>query len=470
MQLESLPAHFAGPTLAWCQPAPAGPPPPLYPFQADGVRFLLERPAALLCDEMGLGKSIQAIAAAAELFATGRVQRALVLCPKTLLWDWWRKFRRWAPDLQCCLLTARKKRSREFDWHWGKAHVFIAGYETWREDHEQVRTPFDLVILDEIQRIKNPDTLLSRAVQRLQAPYRWGLSGTPMENRLEELQAVFSYLLPGLLCGGDLLCAASVREAIRPYVLRRRKDEVLPFLPPKEYREVWLDLTPPQQAAYAAAEAAGLGKLRGMGYAGIHAHLLALLTRLKELCNLEPESGASAKLEFLLGELPPILARGEKVLVFSQYPEKTLTPLLPRLLPYGACLFSGALSQWERDTVVQKFEEEEWPRILLTSLKAGGVGLTLTRANHVYHFDHWWNPAVMSQAEDRVHRIGQHRPVYITSLLTRNTVEERIHRLLAEKRQLFTEVIDGLGAPRLDQEALFRLFGVGREQLAPGAR
>lgn len=465
MQVETLPAQFAGPTIAWCQPASTGPPPPLYPFQEQGVQFLLERPSALLCDEMGLGKSIQAIVAARQLLEAGRVQRALVLCPKTLLWDWWRKVRRWAPEIQPCLLTARKKRSREFDWHWGRAQLFIAGYETWREDHETVRTSFDLVILDEIQRIKNPDTLVARAVQRLQAPLRWGLSGTPMENGLDELGAVFSYLLPGLIGGGDPLCAAAVRDRIRPYVLRRRKEEVLPHLPPKHSREVWLDLSMPQQAAYRTAESAGLTRLQGVGHPGVHAHLLALLTQLKEICNLDAGTGASAKLDFLLGDLPPILQRGEKVLVFSQYPEKTLTALMPRLLPYGACLFSGALSQWERDMVLHKFEEEDWPRVLLVSLKAGGVGLTLARANHVYLFDHWWNPAVMSQAEDRVHRIGQHRPVYVTSLLTRGTVEEKIHRLLADKRQLFAEVIDGLGAPRLNTDALLRLFGMGREQV-----
>ncbi len=463
---EALPAQFAGPVATWCQPVPAGPPPPLYPFQVDGVQFLAERPAALLCDEMGLGKSIQAIVAAQRLFESGKIQRVLVLCPKTLLWDWWRKFRRWAPELQCCLLSSRKPRSRLFDWHWGRAQVFVAGYETWRSDHEQVQTTFELVILDEIQRIKNADALVSRAVHRLQAPWRWGLSGTPMENRLEDLDAVFTFIKPDLLGGQLLPSTAVVRETIRPFVLRRGKAEVLPFLPPKQMREEWLELTPEQKQAYAAAEACGLGGLSQVGTAGMHAHLLALLTRLKEICNLEPTSGASAKLAFLLAELPEILACDEKVLVFSQYPEKTLTPLLPRLLPYGACLFSGSLSQWERDEVVRRFEEEDWPRVLLVSLKAGGVGLTLTRANHVYHFDHWWNPAVMSQAEDRVHRIGQHRAVTITSLLTRGTVEEKIHRLLADKRRLFAEVMDGLDAPRLDGEALLHLFGM--EKGRPG--
>ncbi|MFO7173485.1 MAG: DEAD/DEAH box helicase [Bacillota bacterium] len=431
---------------------PPGPPPPLYPFQEEGARFLAERPAALLCDEMGLGKSVQAIVALRSLLEEGKVRRALVLCPKGLVLDWARKFRRWAPELILCPMTGPARR-RHHEWRYPRVQVYVAGYETWREDCEVVQPDFDLVILDEVQRIKNPRTQVAQAVQRIPAPRRWGLSGTPLENRLGELVAIFSYLCPGLIPPGA--GPREVREAIAPYVLRRRKAEVL-TLPPKEHREVWLDLGPRQREAYEAACSRAREAL-AVGETG-RAQVLTLLTELKQLCNLEPESGESVKLDFILRELPAIQARGEKVLIFSQYPEKTLLPLLPRLMPYGACLFSGVLSQWQREEVVRRFEEEEWPRVLLVSLRAGGVGLTFTRANHVYHFDQWWNPAAAVQAEDRVHRIGQHRPVTVTSLCTRDTVETEIARLLARKRELFNEVVEGLESPRLEGEVLAELL------------
>lgn len=409
--------------------------------------FLVQRPAALLCDEMGLGKSIQAICAARRLFAGGKVRRALVLCPKTLLWDWWRKVRRWAPELICCPVYGPPAR-RVWYWQWPKNQIFLCGYETWRVDSAlpQARE-FDLVILDEIQRIKNPDTQLARAVTGLRSPIRWGLSGTPLENRLEELLAVFSFLLAGAVPGPSWRTALSpvqVREALAPYMLRRRKAEVLSFLPPKLRREVWVELHPAQRAAYGAALAAVRGEGPGTA-AGGGAAALGLLTRLKEICNLDPATGASSKADYILHELPGILGRGEKVLVFSQFPEKSLLPLLTRFEPFGAALFSGALSQWQRDELLRRFEEDDWPRVLLMSLKAGGLGLTLTRANHVYHLDHWWNPAAAEQAEDRVHRIGQHRTVFVTGLLARDTIEEQIAGLVEEKRRLLSAILDGEG-------------------------
>lgn len=443
---------MSGPIL---MPAPPGPPPPLYGFQEEGARFLAARPSALLCDEMGLGKSVQAIVAVRMLLERGEIRRSLVLCPKGLVLDWARKFRRWAPQVVICPMTGPARR-RHYEWRYPRVQVFIAGYETWREDSAVADPNFDLVILDEIQRIKNPDTKTAQAVRKLPAPRRWGLSGTPLENRLEELVAIMEFLCPGVIPPGA--GPQEVREAIQPWVLRRRKEEVLPFLPAKEHREIWLDLGPRQRASYDSARRRAREALSQDGRPS-HAQALALLTELKELCNLEPESGESAKLEFILQELPEIQSRGEKALIFSQFPEKTLLALLPRLMPYGACIFSGMLSQWQREEVVRRFEEDEWPRLLLVSLKAGGVGLTLTRANHVYHFDQWWNPAAAVQAEDRVHRIGQHRPVHVTTLYARDTVEQQIADLLARKRQLFTEVVEGLQAPELTRDFLLDLLG-----------
>jgi len=464
--------------------APAGPPPDptriycpdgaeLYSYQNDGVDFLMEHPVALLGDEMGLGKSIQAIAALRLLIHKGEVSRALILCPKTVLFDWYYKLRQWAPDLRVVPVEGPKRRR---EWYWRcRVHVNLIGYETWREDLKwQLVDPaaFDLVILDEIQRIKNPDTSTHKAVGRLDAKWRWGLSGTPLENNLEELVSVFAYLKPKLLpATAKAMSPKDVREAIRPYVLRRCKVDVLQHLPPKQCQVRWLDLTPVQKWAYEAAEREGVNALKKAGYSAASMIALALINKLKQICNLDPVSLASCKMDFLDRELRRLTAQGEKVLVFSQYPEKTLKPLLPRLAPYRPALFDGTLTDWNRQLLVHRFQQLDDPSVLAVSLKCGGTGITLTRANHVYHFDSWWNSTAAQQAEDRTHRIGQKKPVHVTTLLTRGTIEERVHALVEQKRELFHQIMDPLTdmeaaeepaalGKMLSREDLMQLFGV----------
>lgn len=441
----------------------------LYPYQEEGVRFLLEHPIALLGDEMGLGKSIQAIAALRLLINRGELSRALILCPKTLLWDWYYKLRQWAPDLRAMPMEGPKKRRT---WYWRcNANLFLAGYETWREDSRAGSADpagFDLVILDEVQRIKNGKSATHQAVCQLQTPWRWALSGTPLENRVAELVAIFAYLQPGLLPEGGRPPVREVRAAIAPYLLRRRKREVLAHLPPKESRTVWLELTPVQRMAYQAVQRAGLGALSAAGQQEAPMLALALLTRLKLVCNLDPPTGSSCKMDFLERELAALQKEGDKALIFSQYPEKSLKPLLPRLAPYDPALFDGSLSDFSRQILVARFQQTDQPRVLAMSLKCGGVGITLTRACHVYHLDHWWNPAAAAQAEDRTHRIGQQRTVRVTTLLTRGTIEERIADLVEQKRELFRKVMDPLtegdaAEPRgltgmLSREELLGLF------------
>jgi SNF2 family DNA or RNA helicase len=466
-------------------PAPPNGPPPdpdciycpdgaeLYPYQDDGVKFLLEHPVALLGDEMGLGKSIQAIAALRLLINRGEVTRALILCPKSVIFDWYYKLRQWAPDLRCVPVEGPKRRR---EWYWRcKVHVNLIGYETWREDLKwKLVDPsaFDMVILDEIQRIKNRDTSTHRAVTLLQPDWRWGLSGTPLENNLEELVSIFSYLKPKLLPEtAKAMAPKLVQEKIRPFVLRRCKVDVLQNLPPKETKVHWLELTPVQRMAYEAAERAGVNTLKSAGYSAASMIALALINRLKQICNLDDATGASCKMDYLERELARLTKEGEKVLVFSQYPEKTLKPLLPRLAPFKPALFDGTLTDWNRQLLVHRFQLAEDPAVLAVSLKCGGTGITLTRANHVYHFDSWWNATAAQQAEDRTHRIGQKKPVFVTTLLTKGTIEERVHALVEQKRELFHQVMDPLTdmeaaeepaalSKLLTREDLMKLFGV----------
>jgi hypothetical protein len=427
-------------------------------FQPDGVRFLLDRTSALLGDEMGLGKSIQAITALRLLSRTGRARSVLLLCPKSVVSDWYNKLWEWAPELRVVRVRAPKQQ-RAVLWE-SPGHIYLTTYETLREDLDIVNTQgFDLCLLDEIQRIKNPGTGVTQAARHIDAKIRWGLSGTPLENKLEELISIFAYLKPGLLQVADADRPSLVKKLIKPYFLRRRVADVLDDLPQKVSHEVWLDLTDRQRTSYERALREGRTSLNQNRTV---LHVLALITKLKQICNLDPETGESAKLEYLQEQLEELREGGEKALVFSQYPKVTLEQIAPQLEEFKPQLYHGQLSDKQRDDLVREFQEQDTSNVLLMSVRAGGLGITLTRANHVFHFDLWWNPAVAQQAEGRAYRIGQEKTVFVKTLYTVDTIEQRIHDLLAEKRALFQEVIDGLSdddlTRLLTEEELFGLF------------
>lgn len=279
-----------------------------------------------------------------------------------------------------------------------------------------------------------------------------------------DLISIFAYLKPGLLRTEDAERPARVKAAIRPYFLRRLKSEVLPELPAKVCEPVWLELLPQQRVAYDQAERKGVVSLNEKGESVTVYHILALITKLKQLCNHDPLSGESCKLEYLQEQLDMVVEQGNKALVFSQYPTKTLRVLEPALRQFNPLVYHGQLSDRQRAEIVTRFQELKDNKVLLMSVKAGGVGLTLTEANFVYHFDLWWNPAVALQAEDRTHRIGQKKTVFVASLLTRDTIEERIYRILKEKRRLIRDIIDDLSDKTLKrvltEEELFGLFGL----------
>ena len=255
-----------------------------------------------------------------------------------------------------------------------------------------------------------------------------------------------------------------VKEAIKPYFLRRRKADVLDDLPAKNCDEIWLELSSAQREAYDKAEREGVVSLNEKGDLVTVQHVLALITKLKQICNYEPVTKESCKLEYLIGQLENIAEENAKVLIFSQYPEKTLKSIEPELKQFSPLVYHGTLSDSQRDKIVDDFQNKEECKALLMSVKAGGLGLTLTRANYVFHFDLWWNPAIAVQAEDRAHRIGQKKTVYVTSLFTLNTIEQRIQNLLKRKRELFASVIDDLSdtnlSKALTEDELFSLFNL----------
>jgi superfamily II DNA or RNA helicase len=417
----------------------------LRPYQRLGTSWLAflrdAELGALLADDMGLGKTLQALAALSG--------RALVVCPKSVVHNWAAEIRRFRPSLTVSTYAGTKRSLEEAD-------VTLTTYGLLRLDvGELSQRTWDVVILDEAQAIKNPDSQVARAAFRLDARFRIALSGTPVENRLDELWSLMRFANPGLLGSrehfddrftrpienGDAKTAAALRARIRPFVLRRTKREVLPELPPRTESVMLCELEPDERAVYDAVRAATkkevVEKLSQGG--SVLAALEALLRLRQAACHsaLVPGQSAStsSKVDRLTDALSELVSEGHRALVFSQW-----TSLLDKVEPHleEAGIRYGRLDGSTRDraAVVSEFQSESGPPVLLLSLKAGGVGLNLTAADHVFLLDPWWNPAAEDQAADRAHRIGQDKPVMIYRLVAKDTVEEGILALQEKKRRV----------------------------------
>ena len=428
----------------------------LRPYQRHGVAWLLflrnAGLGALLADDMGLGKTVQALCAVRG--------RTLVVAPTSVVHNWSDEIRRFRPGLTACVYHGPK---RALD---AAADVTITSYALLRIDEELLaKVAWDTLVLDEAQLIKNPDSQVAQVAYRMKAGWRLTLSGTPVENRLDELWSQMHFLNRGLLGGrsdfqeryakpvadGVEGSAARLRERIRPFVLRRLKQDVAPELPPRTDAILYCALGDAERRVYDAVRAATLvevvAKLREGG--GVLAALEALLRLRQAACHpaLVPGQTAdtSAKVERLHESLETVVAEGHKALVFSQW-----TSLLDLIEPHlrtatiGFARLDG--STLDRAGVVAQFQDATGPPVLLISLKAGGTGLNLTAADHVFLMDPWWNPAVEDQAADRAHRIGQDRPVMVYRLVAEETVEERILLLQEAKRGIADAVLGGAAA------------------------
>ena len=416
-----------------------------YDYQVEGIRFLVDGTSALLGDEMGLGKTIQTIVGIRILVRRRKIKKILILCPLSLLGNWEREIKKWAPEL-IVLKVRGAKDLREWLWK-SRSIVYLTTYETLRGDMGRnwvSTTGFNLVVLDEIQRIKNPSAGLSRAVRRLGSHYRWGLSGTPLENKIDDVIAIFRFLGPKVFQRDREYSSYHVRKLIEPHFLRRRVKDVRDELPDKHVSEIWLDLNDFQRQSYDRLLEDAKTQLVKPGITRIH--IFSLINRLKLICNMDPSTGDSSKIDYLDDQLGEIVESGNKALVFSHFPNKTLSEVKNELDDYSPEIYHGGLTEKQRERIFVDFQERETPKVLLASVKSAGVGLNLTRANHVFHFDHWWNPAVARQAEARAHRIGQALPVFVHDIYTNDTVEERIYQILSDKQALFDEVIDDLSA------------------------
>lgn len=463
-----------------------------FPYQYEGIAWLFAQKAALLADEMGLGKTMQTITALRLLLRAGQVRRVLLVCPKPLIPNWQREFKLWAEELPVTTVDGDGPRRRLL-WQIPGAQVLLANYElvvrdfqellkesrdesgesrdglgrslrrraesasdvdsrftlnsqlsTLDSPHSSLDTrhstlpTFDLVVLDEAQRIKNRDSLTSTVVRGIPRRRSLCLTGTPIENRPEELASLFEFM--GVIPPRS---APDIRQLIRlsqDYVLRRTKNLVMSDLPPRFDRDEIIELSPAQKLAYEQAEKDGVIQLNDLGESISIQHVFELVLRLKQITNFDPLTGESSKLDRLQADMEEIAACGGKAILFSQW-TKTIDWLAARLGDVNPLIYHGGVPTAKREPILTQFKEDERAHLLLMSYGTGAVGLNLQFAGYVFLFDRWWNPAVEDQAINRAHRIGQKSQVIVSKFICKDTIEEKIDKVLRQKRELFARVL-----------------------------
>lgn len=421
----------------------------------------------VLADEMGLGKTIQTIALILAEKEEGKDKPSIVICPTSLIYNWKDEMEKFAPALKVLILYGNKRKREELIGDLLEYDVIITSYPIIRRDIEDLReVDFNLCIIDEAQSIKNYFSQNAQAVKELRADCRFALTGTPIENSLMELWSIFDFVMPGFLLG-----AASFRECyelpitkdndkealrdltkkVSPFILRRKKKEVLKELPPKIEKKLIVELTEEQKKLYSAyveqfkknieveIEEKGLNKSKIV--------VLAALTRLRQLCCdpstfIENYEGGSGKLDMLYEVLDGCIEEGHKILLFSQF-TSVLKNIRSGLETKGVSYMylDGSVKSQERMAMVNEFNNGD-AKVFLISLKAGGAGLNLTSADVVIHFDPWWNPAVEDQATDRAHRIGQENTVEVIKLVSKGTIEEKIYKLQEKKKEIINSIME----------------------------
>jgi SNF2 family DNA or RNA helicase len=432
-----------------------------YPFQWEGIRALADSDGFILADDMGTGKTVQALLAARLLFQTGRIRTMLVVAPISVLPQWRREAARWTKHLLVDLVRGSPEERKEL---WLKpAHVKLTSYETLRQDQDWLADnhalKYDLVVLDEAQRIKNAGTATARSVKRVESSRRWALTGTPLENRIEEVRAICSYIRPNLLKNA-IMSPQRVRSLLKPHLLRRRKQDVLKELPTKEEFEVWLKMNAAQQRTYDEMERERVLELSKTKVITAQ-NILTLILELKKICNRDPRSGESIKGVWLKENLEDIAQTGSKALVFTQFRQPQFGGsewIADELKLYNPINFCEAKSDKLREAFLQDFAANPQRQVFVGHPRTVGLGLNqLVAANYVIHFDHWWNPALTNQATARAHRPGQIRGVFVYHLWVEGTIEEMILGKLRSKQALFDETIDSLATP-FSEEILFEVF------------
>lgn len=473
-------------------PVPQGLMATLRPYQERGYRWMLANTSrgfgVCLADDMGLGKTVQVLAFLLFLKESGKLGNpALVVCPTTLIGNWMKETARFAPGLSVRIhhgsdrVLPKKK----------EADLVITSYGIVRREAETfAKRDWSVVVLDEAQNIKNPGTDQTRAIRMLKTPARVVLSGTPVENRLEELWSLFEFANPGYLGSredfrkefalpveryADRERMEILRRTIAPFLMRRLKSDksIAPDLPEKMIADIYCTLTGEQAALYQETvngvmqqiELAEGGERLGL--------VLKLITALKQIGNhpshylksASVSSALSGKSSRMIGILEKIIEAGDRCLVFTQYREmgEILRKMIADETGVPPLFFHGGLNRKQRDQLVEDFQDGTGPGIMILSLKAGGTGLNLTRARHVLHYDLWWNPAVESQATDRAYRIGQKQSVMVHRFITLGTFEEKIDEMIRKKKELADRVVSEgeQWISRMSNRELREIFALG---------
>ncbi|MEG4112878.1 MULTISPECIES: DEAD/DEAH box helicase [unclassified Microcoleus] len=453
----------------------------LRPYQALGAGWLafLERwgLGACLADDMGLGKTIELIAFLVHLQEQDSLEApTLLVCPTSVLGNWEREVKKFGPTLKVLVHHGDKRaKGKAFATAIKGKDLIITSYAlVFRDAKEFQGIKWQGLVLDEAQNIKNSEAKQSQAVRQIEASFKIALTGTPVENRLQELWSILEFLNPGYLGPrnffqrrfaipiekyGDRESLQTLRSLVRPFILRRLKTdkEIIQDLPEKQEMTVFCGLANQQAVLYQKIVEESIAELESAEGIQRRGMILALLVKLKQLCNhpalvkaeakpkeLGIKSQESGKLQRLVEMLEEVIAEGDRALIFTQFAEwgKLLKPHLEQHLGREVLFLYGGIRQQQREEMIDRFQHDpQGPPIMILSLKAGGTGLNLTRATHVFHYDRWWNPAVENQATDRVFRIGQTRNVQVHKFVCTGTLEEKIHDMIESKKALAEQVV-----------------------------
>jgi len=455
-----------------------------------------------LADDMGLGKTMQVIAALILEKEEGNNAPTLLIAPTSVIGNWQKEITKFAPHLNTFLHhgASREKKAEKLAKISITQDMVITSYNLARKDNALFKgIKWQRIVLDEAQNIKNYKTAQTKAILKLQAKYRWALTGTPVENRLMDLWSIFNFLNPGYLGtpaqfrknyevpiqrDNDIVQSKVLKKLIQPFMLRRVKTDknIIKDLPDKIEAKQYCNLSKEQAALYEAVVNDVGDKLEeseGIGRQGL---MLSTLMKLKQICNhpaqfLQDDSAFTAERSHKLKRMGDMLEEatlaGDSVLIFTQFTEigEKIVKYVSQEKLANCYYIHGGVSRKKRDQMIEEFQNpDNPPAVFVLSLKAGGVGITLTRANRVFHFDRWWNPAVENQATDRAFRIGQKKNVFVYKFITLGTLEERIDQMIEDKQKMADSIVgsDESWLTKLDNNAFKELISLNKDKIVEG--
>ena len=423
-------------------------------YQVEGYNFFSTLSnfgfGGILADEMGLGKTIQTLA----FLSSRKDKKSIVITPTSLIFNWKNEFEKFAPEIRLGIAYGSKSTRDKIIENINEYDVILTSYSTYRNDIEKYEDmSFDFCIIDEAQNIKNPDSIISKSIKKINAKVRFALTGTPLENNLLELWSIFDFIMPGYLYNkkkfekifsNNQKNINDLKQLIKPFMLRRTKKEVIEELPDKIEQKFFVEMEKEHKRVYKSF--VNLIKRRIIENNEDNMTVFSYLTKLRQL-SIAPEiivknyNGKNSKLDMLINIIKENNDR--KILVFSQF-TKVLNLIGNRLESENISFsyIDGKTDAKKRLQLVEEFNNTDKNRVFLISLKAGGIGLNLTSASMVIHFDPWWNPAVEDQASDRAHRFGQKNVVDVIKLITKNTVEEKVIAMQEDKKELIGDIIN----------------------------